>query len=250
MNNFLSQFNNDSRFEIYIHLDGKTKEDIDNGKKIIKSNIKYCEHLFNSPRFSIEMVEVMYELLSKANKNYKYDYYHFFSESCYLIKSLDEFYNFFQENNLNSFVPHFFDKNFLYKNKTHKLYKGTQWMSLHKSIVYKLLNNKHLFTKYKKEVKNNKIKLIQGALDECILQNMIVLNIYNKNSQKYKIKNKDIRYIRWNNCSNEYCPNFLNIDNVSENETNYIRKNFLIIRKINYKDFKSIELINKLRGFS
>ena len=58
-----------------------------------------------------------------------------------------------------------------------------------------------------------------------------------------------IRYIRWDNCSKEYCPNFLNIDNVNEKEINTIKNNFLIIRKIDYKDSKSLELLKLLRGF-
>ena len=33
MNNFLSQFNNDKRFDIYIHIDGQSKIDIENNKK-------------------------------------------------------------------------------------------------------------------------------------------------------------------------------------------------------------------------
>lgn len=32
LNNFLSQFNNDKRFDIYIHIDGNTKIDIENKK--------------------------------------------------------------------------------------------------------------------------------------------------------------------------------------------------------------------------
>ena len=68
MNAFLSQFNNDKRFDIYIHIDGKTKSDIENNETITKSNIIYIKHLFKSKRKSTEMVDAMFELLNIANK--------------------------------------------------------------------------------------------------------------------------------------------------------------------------------------
>ena len=33
LNNFLGHFNNDKWYDIYIHLDGKTKSDIDNKRQ-------------------------------------------------------------------------------------------------------------------------------------------------------------------------------------------------------------------------
>ena len=68
MNNVLSQFNNDKRFDIYIHIDGQSKIDIENNKTITKSNIKYIKHLYKSKKNSIEMVDIMFKLLSIANK--------------------------------------------------------------------------------------------------------------------------------------------------------------------------------------
>ena len=60
----------------------------------------------------------MYELLSIAYKSDNYDYYHFFSESCYLVTSLDNFYDYFVENNLNSYVSHYKFQNFVYRSKS------------------------------------------------------------------------------------------------------------------------------------
>ena len=239
LNNFLVQFNNDKRYDIYIHLDGKTKSDIDKKKTIIDSNIKYCQHKYKAERFSIEMVDAMYELLSIAYKSDNYDYYHFFSESCYLVKSLDKFYDFFVENNLNSYVSHYKNQDFLYKNKSHILYKGSQWMSLHKNIVRKLLVHKDLYNKYKEEIKNGTIIITHGAIDEFIIQNMIIHDICNETPKKYNIINDDLRFVRWS-CNNDYCPNYLNIDNISEYEINKIKEKYLIIRKINFKDAKAI----------
>ena len=39
------------------------------------------------------MVDAMYDIMSIENSKYNYDFYHFFSESCYLVKSLDYIYN-------------------------------------------------------------------------------------------------------------------------------------------------------------
>ena len=57
-----------------------------------------------------------------------------------------------------------------------------------------------------------------------------------------------MRFIRWKTCKKVHCPNFLDIDNISEEEIKNIRKNYLVIRKINYKNDKAIDLINILKG--
>ena len=215
MNNVLSQFNNDKRFDIFIHIDRKTKIDIDNNKTITKSRIKYINHLYKSNRFSIRMVDVMIELINIANKTDKYDYFHYFSDSCYLIKTLDEFYEFFIQNNNKSFMKYYLMSDFLYKNQSFILYKGSQWMSLHSNIVNKLLDNINLIHKYKEDIKNNKIKLFGGAFDELIIQNIIIKDICKGKPQEYNIINNNLRFIRWR-CKNKYCPNYLDIDNVSE----------------------------------
>ena len=43
---------------------------------------------------------------------------------------------------------------------------------------------------------------------------------------------------------------FIDISNVLEEEINYIIKNCFEIRKINYKNPKAIELINKIKSLS
>ena len=40
----------------------------------------------------------------------------------------------------------------------------------------------------------------------------------------FSVKNNNLRFIRWLNCSNEYCPNLLDISDVLEEEINYIIK--------------------------
>ena len=247
MNNFLSQFNNDERFDIYIHLDGKTKIDIENNKTVTRAKIKYIKHLFKSKRYSNEMVDCMLELLIIANKTDNYDYFHYFSDTCYLIKTLDEFYQFFIENNNKSYMIYYLAKYFLYKNQSFILYKGSQWMSLHSNIVHKILDNRNLFYKYKEALKNNTIKIVFGAPDEFIIQHIIVNDICKGRPQEYNIINNNLRFIRWR-CNRVNCPNYLEIDNVSEDEIKNISKNYLVIRKIDYKKYKAIDLVNRLKG--
>lgn len=233
MNNVLSQFNNDKRFDIFIHIDGKSKIDIENNKTITKSRIKYIKHLYKSKRFSIRMVDVMLELINIANKTDKYDYFHYFSDSCYLIKTLDEFYDFFIQNNNKSFMDYFLTNAFLYKNQSFILYKGSQWMSLHSNIVNKLLDNIYLIHKYKEAIKNKIIKILgrSGAFDELIIQNIIVNDICKGKPQEYNIINNNLRFIRWR-CKKVYCPNYLDIDEVSEEEIKNIKKNNFLIDKL------------------
>lgn len=248
LNNVLSQFNNDKRFDIYIHIDDKSKIDIDNNKKLTKSRIKYIRHLSNSKKYSIEMVDAMLKLLIIANKKDKYDYFHYFSDSCYLIKTLDEFYQFFIKNNNKSYMEYFLSEYLLYKNQSFILYKGSQWMSLHFNIVQKLLDNINLFHKYKKAIKNKTIKIIYGAPDEFMIQHIIVNDICKGKPQEYNIINRNLRFVKWR-CDNEYCPSYLDIDNVSEEEIKSIKKNnYLTIRKINYTNYKAIDLVNRLKG--
>ena len=250
LNNFLHQFNNDSRYDIYIHLEGKSLIDFKKGETILKSNIKYCNFIHKSKRFSMAMVDAMYDIMSIANSKYNYDFYHFFSESCYLVKSLDYIYNYFEKNKLYSYVEHFLDNYNLYNNQSNVLYKGSQWMSINSNIVNKLLKRKDLYKKYKKEIEKGIIKIIDGAPDEFILQHIIIKDICKGTPQKCNVKYNNLRFVRWRNCNKEYCPNFLDVSNVSEEEINYISKKFLIIRKINYKNPKAIELINKIKNFS
>ena len=183
------------------------------------------------------MVKVMYILLSKSNKKDKYKYYHFFSDSCYLIKSLDEFYNLFNENN--SYFSFFPNKFNAYHNKSNILYKGSQGIPLHKSIVNEVLKKEYLFSQYEEEINQGALTIYAGygSFDEHIIQNIIISDICNGNPKKYNIKSRNIRCTRWHNCSKEYCTNFLNIDNVDKKEINNIKNNFLIIRKINYQIF-------------
>ena len=68
-------------FDIYINLAGKSQIDFEKGKTILNSNIKYFNYIHHSTRFSVEMVDAMYDIMSIVNSKYNYDFYHFFSES-------------------------------------------------------------------------------------------------------------------------------------------------------------------------
>ena len=171
------------------------------------------------------MVEAMLELLITANKTDNYDYFHYFSDSCYLIKTLDEFYEFFVLNRNKSYIYYFLStKNYLYKNQSFKFYQGSQWMSLHSNIVHKLLDNINLFHKYKEEINKKTIQILFGAPDEFIFQHIIVNDICKGKPQEYNIINRNLRFIRWR-CLKEYCPNYLDIDNISKEEIKDIKRN-------------------------
>ncbi len=252
MNNFLSQFNDDKRFDIYIHIDNQTKIDIEEKKIITKSNIKHIQHFYNSKKFSIEMVDIMLKLLIIADKKDNYDYFHYFSDSCYLITTLDEFYKFFAKNNKKTYISYFLGNNFLFKKNSftlHTLYKGSQWMSLHSNMMHKLLDNLNLFNKYKEAIKDGTIKLAGGAPDEFIFTHIIVNDICEGKPLKYDVINNNLRFTRWKDCEVIYCPNYLDLSKISEEEIKFIKNNnYLIIRKIDYKNYNSIDLVNRLKG--
>ena len=116
-------------------------------------------------------------------------------------------------------------------------------MSLHNNIVKKLINNKELYEKYKAELKNKIIQTKKGAPDECIFHNIIIRDICMGIPKNYNIINNNLRFIKWRKGENS--PIYLDVDNVSEDEINYIKSKMLIIRKIDYKNPKGIKLINK-----
>ena len=122
-------------------------------------------------------------------------------------------------------------------------------MTLHKNIAYKVLENEKLYNVYKEEISNGTIQLKEGAPDELILTQMIINDICKKNPEKYNVINKNLRFIKWDNCNTEYCPNYLNQFRVSEEEMESIKKNnYLIIRKIDFNNYHSINLVNILKG--
>ena len=78
--------------------------------------------------------------------------------------------------------------------------------------------------------------------------------IANKNYDKpedCKICDNNLRFIRWY-CRRTkiYCPNYLNINNVSEEEIKFIKLQSFIIRKINYKYSRAMKLIDKLKNYN
>ena len=51
------------------------KSDFENHKKIIKSNIKYIKHLYEFKRFSIQMADVMVNLLIIVEKIWLFSFF-------------------------------------------------------------------------------------------------------------------------------------------------------------------------------
>ena len=69
LNNFLYQYNNEYRFNIYIHISGKSQIDLIMVGHI-NSNIKYINYIHNFLKFSIEMLNSIYDFMSFANSKY------------------------------------------------------------------------------------------------------------------------------------------------------------------------------------
>ena len=125
----------------------------------------------------------------------------------------------------------------------------TQWMSLHRNLVLKLLDSLNIIVKYKKAILNRTIRIKKGAPDEFILIHTIINDICKRDSKKCNIIKNNLRFVKWRKCKVIHCPNYLEESNVSEKEIKLIKKNnLLIIRKINYKNYKAIDLVNKIKG--
>lgn len=266
--NMLKQFNNDNDFEIYIHIDNKTLYDMnsmgytnDNYIDLLKNefnNIKLVYHKYICKRFSYNMVLGMYDLLLKSY-NQSISYYHYMSDSCYLTHSLQYFKNFFN-NTEKSFIEYYEMPTYLYNNEIQ--YKGSQWMSLNKYIVEKIIDNdnisniiqilrnefiifcnnmrQHMINK--KEINSN-LNITSGAVDEFVFQYIILKDILNNDKsliEKY-ICNDNLRYINWNNCTTS--PKILKYSEYNDYDINYIKEKSLICRKIDYKNTDSLKFI-------
>ena len=131
------------------------------------------------------------------------------------------------------------------KNVSETFIWGSQWMSLHNNIVKKLIDNKDIYNYFKNKNGNIKMPLIYICPDESVLQKIIVNYICKGNAEKCNITNKNLRYIRFKRSKSH--PDELNLDNAVKKEINFIALNCFIIRKINYKDLKSLKLIKAIK---
>jgi len=248
LNSFLKQFDNElskKYFDFYIHIDNKTYEDIKNGEKILYnvSNIIFCQHLYNSKRFSPEMSKAEFALLRAAFINKQYDYYHLCSDSCYICHPIDVFLNFFDNTNDN-FLNYF--RSF-YNEETQKYYyKGSQWWSFHNDLVKKIIPLEY---KFNSEYVNDLYLQLQvcpmhskGAIDEYSFQNLIIYEICNNDPQLIKenrINTTRLHYVIFTNGIAQTLT-FKYISDIN------VFKESMFVRKIDYKNpdsYKALKFI-------
>ena len=135
---FCEQFNNDKRYNIYIHYDTKlhlTEHD----KLILQTkygNIKSIISKYSGTYFGMSLVDAELELLNIAMSDKDNTYFHLMSEQCYLLVSLNTFCAFFKHNS-NVFMDFQYDKEgwqIIDKDKGLR-WAGSQWWSLPRRAV-------------------------------------------------------------------------------------------------------------------
>lgn len=256
---WLQQFPTNYNIDIYIHMDGQCVEDgvMLEELQAINPHVKFAKHALVCKRFSSNMSAAMMLLASVAVKHH-YDYYHYMSESCWMLKPWKVFNQVFANANGKSFID--FQKSnkmtawstwFVFQNKRidKSFYKASQWFSMSSYIAERLTSQQsfNLFGKYVKKRSDGDIRLIRVAFDECIIQTIIIRNILDDDPQminKYVIKD-NLRYINWEQTHSS--PRVLKLSESKDPEfkydMNYIDNYALIGRKIDYKDPDSLNFI-------
>lgn len=250
INKFCEQFNNDNRFDIYIHYDKKlnlSKNDIEDLMNKF-SNIKLIDSKYIGKYFDMSLIDAEIFLLEQSFIT-KYSYYHLMSEQCYISVSLDLFYNIF--NNINTdivFMDFTYDKEGwqIIDKELGLRWAGSQWWSLPynavKWIFDKLSTTDYYLTFSDKLYLYNKDRQIRIiAADETFFTNMfkIIDNNFKFLSNKRYV---DFTFplVDWSH------PHELDINKLFK----YLNENILnnlIIRKIDYKNNNSIKLLKEIQ---
>jgi len=244
LENCIKQFENDNDIDLYIHIDSETYNTIDNFNQN-NYNIKYIGHLYDCPRFSTNLAKIMFDMLKIANNNYNYDYYHFFSDHCYLAKPLQYFKQFFVNNDKTYLMYWNNDECARYVNSDKKIYLGSQWSSLYKTVVNEILKYESNVNNYINDFCNSEIVIEHGAFDEMLLTQLIIYDLCNEDEElinKYNIINCNLRYHKF--YENDSHPMVVKEENIFDVLKN--NDNILIIRKINFKNPSSCDVPNKL----
>lgn len=262
--NFLKQFDNDNRFCFYIHYDKKSTPLTNEQKEYLFSN--YNIRLFvqevdcHYSRISIIDAELL--LIKYAILNNDVTYIHLMSEQCYLTVSPDKFNDYFENNNnqyiwinemINTIDCYGYPNSWrIINNKYH--YFGGQWFSLTRELLRDIYNNTALESYYN-ELKfysdNPDNDTHRQAIDEAFFQNFIVEFGY---INKYNFVNYDLRFVDWlarDRNSDSTHPGLI-IANMyySNNQlSRIISGNYLIVRKVDYKNEKCIKQLNTIKQY-
>lgn len=245
---FCSQFNNDERFNIFIHIDINTK--------ISESDIVYIKSKHNIVKeiiskhtgtyFGMDLIDAEIELMKLASKN-KYNYYHMMSEQCFITTSLDKFYNYFNNSNKEHLDIQKDKEGWQIINlEKNYRYAGSQWWSLTNDCVLWILdklNTTNYYNDFKTELEkyNNGRKIRIIAADETFFTNIVMVYendfIFYNNKRYY-----DFTWplIDWSH------PHPLIIEKLDK----YISEgilNSIIIRKIDFTDKECLYLLEYIK---
>lgn len=267
LESWLRQFPIDDDLHFIIHIDGKTLDsDVDIWSlKNINPNVDEVFHILNCKRFSSDMAKVMFELMRKCWEG-KYDYFHLMSESCWLIKPIDEFKKSFENSDMKSFMTFWNDRNggFWIARWLKKVnwYKASQWMSLSKKLLDLIFSNDKYYDILKKMADDynnkNEFYLHCIAFDEFAIQNIILKYALKDDKSLIDdyIVNDNLRYINWN-CPTLHPASPLVLKQSDyedpENKRGYQDEEIskcVIARKIDFKDPDSMAFVeNQLKKY-
>lgn len=252
-------------FDIFVHVDGKTYEDILShsvsgfrqyvGKLTEMNNIKYVGHEYQAKRYSFELLLSEFHLFRRAIETDTYCMYHIVSESCYLYKDIYVFLDFFEKNpdinliGLETLSENFFDEETGIK----KVYKGPQWLSLSHKILSKIMNEKlfdRIYNDWNMGMIKKSTEIHGGAIDEIVLHTYL-LNFIFDDEEKNNIHYHS-RFILWGDYgerTNNGTPNTLSTDFLKKGikMKEYELKNSFWCRKIDYKKPESKNFLKYLK---
>lgn len=176
---FLKQFQDDDNFYFFIHYHNAIDDTI-NYLKDKYSNIKYIVNKFDTRRFSKGLVKAELDLYEQALKCEEIEYFHLFSECCYLICSTKYFNDFFEKYKGLDFIDYVEFTGVPYN-------KASQWKSLKRETVEKLIDYKS----YTLDKLEKCYPFKTGAYDEYIIPTVL----FDKIRPECFMGN--LRFIRW-----------------------------------------------------
>ena len=260
---FCNQFSNVYNFNVYIHQDTKNPLSISdiNYLYVKHKNIKKIISEIDCKYSDISIIDAELLLIKEALKDNN-TYIHLLSEQCYTVVDEDCFYDFFKHNSkeyiriTDMFNSLDFTVDESYKrpnfwrainNKYH--YFGGQWFSLTSKLLNEICGDNRLISYYdelKEYATNPNNDSHRQAIDEVFFQNFIMEYGY---IQNYNIEfNTDLRFVDWyNKDSNNTHPGFIS---TKYNQLNRIyNNNYLIVRKVDYKQEDSIKQLNIIKDY-
>ena len=247
---FCEQFNNDERFDIFIHYDKKLNLSSDNINSIKNKykNIKKIYSEVNGNYFGMSLIDAELSLIEQSYNTDNYKYYHLMSEQCFITVSLDIFYDYFNMFFNTVFMDFTYNKEGwqIIDKESGLCWAGSQWWSIPNIAIEWILNklettNYYLLFREKIYLYNKDRKIRIIAADETFFTN--IFKIY-ENDFKYLSNKRYIDFtfplIDWSH------PHDLVIYKLDK----YLKEGILynlIVRKIDYKKIDSWNLLKQIK---